>query len=155
MILISHRGNINGTDKKEENSPFYLKKALKDDYDVELDIWYIEKTWKTEHNEPLYEFNFNDFDEYLNNMWFHCKNIEAYYNFVTLKEIDEKIQRNFFWHQNDDFTLTSNNKIWTYPGKKLTKLSICVLPEKSEYIEMELKSCYGICSDFIEKYKEL
>ena len=25
---------------------------------------------------------------------------------------------NYFWHQTDDFTLTSHGYIWTYPGKK-------------------------------------
>lgn len=151
MILISHRGNLNRIDENRENSPDYLIEALKKGYDVELDIWNIDGYWKIGHDKPLYDFNFDYFNKYLNCIWFHCKNIDAYYNLVVMKENNKFF--NFFWHQNDDFTLTSNNKIWTFPGKKLTKFSICVLPEQKEYIERDLKSCYGICSDFIEKYR--
>ena len=49
-----------------------------------------------------------------------------------------------------NLTLTSNGYFWTFPGKKLLKNSICVLPEKTDYKEI---NCAGICSDFIEKYK--
>jgi hypothetical protein len=62
---------------------------------------------------------------------------------------------NFFWHQEDYFTLTSHGYIWTYPGNLLTKNSISVLPE---WQDPELKNldlnCYGICSDYILKIKE-
>jgi hypothetical protein len=34
-----------------------------------------------------------------------------------------------FWHQNDDFTLTSKNYIWTYPGQPYTASSVIVMPE--------------------------
>jgi hypothetical protein len=59
----------------------------------------------------------------------------------------------YFWHQNDDITLTSNGYLWTYPGKKLTDKSIVVLPEFNFYNKKDLKKCYGICSDFILNYK--
>ena len=56
-----------------------------------------------------------------------------------------------FWHQEDDFTLTSRGFIWTYPGKELTLKSICVLPESTDN---EIGECFGICSDVIKKYKQ-
>ena len=46
-------------------------------------------------------------------------------HFVNL----EKIKSNYFWHQNDDYTITSKGYIWAYPGKKLNKNAIYVLPE--------------------------
>ncbi len=56
-----------------------------------------------------------------------------------------------FWHQNDDFTLTSKNIIWTFPGKKLSLNSICVLPD----LDIKLDGLVmGICSDNITKYKK-
>ena len=45
-------------------------------------------------------------------IWFHAKNIEAFYELLKLNIV-------CFWHQNDDVTLTSNGYIWTYPGKQL------------------------------------
>ena len=62
---------------------------------------------------------------------------------------------NCFWHQQDDYTITSKGFIWAYPSKKLTKNSIAVLPESSNYTLDELKNSYGICSDNIEYYKSL
>jgi hypothetical protein len=61
----------------------------------------------------------------------------------------EKTNAHYFWHQEDDYTITSKGFIWTYPGKKLFLKSICVLPEKFNYEKIK---CTGICSDFIEKY---
>ena len=40
MILISHRGNINGRIPDLENSPDYIDAAIKLGYDVEVDVWF-------------------------------------------------------------------------------------------------------------------
>ena len=69
--------------------------------------------------------------------------IDALYKLRKLNSIH-------FWHQNDDYTLTSNGYFWTFPGKKLNFRSICVLPELAKYKNI---NCSGICSDYIEKYK--
>ena len=122
MIFISHRGNIDKINVKEENKPTYIFNALDQNYDVEVDIWFINTK----------------------RIWFHAKNIEAFY---------ELLKRDIvcFWHQNDDVTLTSNGYIWTYPGKQLTSNSICVLPEQNNIKKF---NCAGICSDFIIKYSK-
>ena len=62
-----------------------------------------------------------------------------------------------FRSENDSCVLTSQGDIWTQPGKPLTKNSIMVMPE---YIDKTLHNvlnvdCLGICSDYIEKIKEL
>jgi len=41
MILISHRGNINGRFEDWENKPEYINDALSLGYDVEVDIWFV------------------------------------------------------------------------------------------------------------------
>jgi len=38
MILISHRGNINGRLESYENAPNYIDSAISKGYDVEIDI---------------------------------------------------------------------------------------------------------------------
>jgi len=38
MIIISHRGNINGPLVDKENRPSYIDSAIKLDYDVEVDL---------------------------------------------------------------------------------------------------------------------
>ena len=40
MILISHRGNLDGKNESEENNPLYIEEALNAGYEVEIDVWY-------------------------------------------------------------------------------------------------------------------
>ena len=145
MILISHRGNLNGKSNME-NRPGYIHKALGQDFDVEIDVWYIEDEFWLGHDIPQYKIEEN----FLENpkLWCHAKNIDALYKM----KINSLIH--CFWHQEDDVTLTSKGYLWTYPGKQLTEKSICVLPEfedkKSKVILP--KNVAGICSDFIVRF---
>ena len=143
MILISHRGNIDGKKPLLENSPPYIEKALKKGFDVEIDVWYHSNQWFLGHDEPQHlvksDFLTND------KLWCHAKNLQALEQLV-------KLGAHCFWHQEDDYTLTSRGVIWAYPGKDLVKNSICVMPERCEFkIEIE---CLGICSDIIEEYRK-
>lgn len=148
MKLISHRGNINGI-YSGENSPEYIINAINLGYDVEVDLRIFNNKLYLGHDEPQYEIPLSLLYKYRENLWIHAKNIEAlmflYDSAHTLKQ--------FFWHQNDDVTLTYNNYFWTFPGKPLTSRSIAVLPETSHYSTKELNQCYGICSDYISNYK--
>ena len=142
MKFISHRGNINGKNLELENNPTYIKEAIKKGYDVEIDVWFID-TFYLGHDKPEYKVT----KSFLENtkLWCHAKNLLALENL-------QKLKTKYFWHQEDDYTLTSNGYIWTYPGKKLSKKSICVLPELKK-IRIP-KHISGICSDKIEKYKK-
>ena len=127
MKLISHRGNLNGKIPKEENSPKYILNALKEGFDVEIDVWYKDDNFFLGHDGPEYEVE----TKFLENkkLWCHAKNLDALFNLSKTNSI-------YFWHQEDDYTLTSNGYIWTYPGKILTPKSICVLPETSKINEI-------------------
>ena len=140
MFFISHRGNLNGINQQEENKPNYILNALSKNFDVEVDIWFSDGSFFLGHDKPEYPVN----EGFLNNkkIWFHAKNIEAL-NQLNIRGL------NCFWHQNDDVVLTSKGFLWTYPGKQLTKNSICVLPEK---LKLPVVDCAGFCSDFILKY---
>lgn len=141
MFLISHRGNINGINKNEENQIDYIKSAINKGYDVEIDVRSYKNQLYLGHDAPDVKID----KEFLNNnkLWCHAKDIDAL-------SILKKLNCIYFWHENDDYTLTSNGYFWTFPGKKLNLNSICVLPEKAKYKDLK---CAGICSDFIEIYK--
>ena len=141
MYLISHRGNINGIQVDKENNPEYIYDAINKGFDVEIDVRYENDKFFLGHDFSQFEIS----KEFLLNkkIWCHAKTNEA------LSALQE-IKAHFFWHEEDDYTITSKGYIWTYPGKKLLPKSICVLPEKASYKEI---NCLGICSDFIEKYK--
>ena len=143
MILIAHRGNLNGPDPLNENSLDKIKYALSEGYDAEIDVWSINGVYFLGHDGPLHKLNEREF---LKNskLWCHAKNLEA---------LERLLEDNChcFWHQSDDFTLTSKGYIWTYPGRNVSRNSVCVTNEKTltqaEYNVLK-KSCAAICSDY-------
>jgi hypothetical protein len=148
MILIAHRGNINGIVKEKENRPDYLKTALALGYGVEVDVWRIDGKFFLGHDGPQYEIMDGFFDEIdPSKAWYHAKNAAA------LEYLTQRKDLTCFWHQDDEFTLTSDGHIWVHADtKELPKNSICVLPEIRKNNE-GIGDCYAICSDFIERYK--
>lgn len=140
MILISHRGNTNGPNKEKENHPDYIVEALQKNYDVEIDIWADNKIWLG-HDEPQYECSISFLINNYKKLWIHCKNLEALDLLSNFKVL------NYFWHQTDDFTLTSKNFIWTYPGKYVCNRSVLVIDDAREYAG---PICFGLCSDYLE-----
>jgi len=141
MIYISHRGNISGPNEKLENKIEYVQNALDKGYEVEVDVRFENDKFFLGHDVNQFEVNEN----FLLNkkIWCHAKTKDA---LLAL----EKIKAHYFWHQEDDYTITSKGFVWTYPGKSLLTSSICVLPEVANYKEI---NCLGICSDYIERYK--
>lgn len=140
MFFISHRGNIEGPNPNEENKVEYICEAINQNYDVEVDVWFKNNQFFLGHDEPQYIIDM----EFLNNnkLWLHAKNLDCFYK---LGETDF----NFFWHEEDKVTFTSKGYYWNYPGTKLSKNSIFVLPEKTNFKKPE---CLGICSDYIKDY---
>ena len=141
---ISHRGNIDGRIPNAENSPEYVSLALSKGYEVEIDVWFVDGSVYLGHDEPYYLIE----ESFLENpkLWCHTKNEEAFFRMLQNQNIHS------FWHQDDDYTLTSKGIPWVYPGKKIFENSIWVLPEKTTYKYIKL-NCLGICSDNISLYK--
>jgi len=142
MILISHRGNINGREPEKENHPEYINAALAQGYDVEIDVWYVDGLFYLGHDEPVYNVPLSYLEK--NGLWCHCKNLACLSRFYHTNI-------NYFWHQTDDATLTSKKFVWTYPNKELFPNSIAVLPETTSWVNFD--KCVGICSDVIYLYK--
>tara|TARA_Y100000022_G_C13206627_1_gene355391 strand:+ start:174 stop:617 length:444 start_codon:yes stop_codon:yes gene_type:complete len=147
MIYISHRGNLTGKKPEMENKPSYISDALNQGYHCEVDVWFVNNKFMLGHDEPKYGFPFVLFRSFYNKLWIHCKNVEA---ISALNDFPETHLLNYFWHQNDDVTLTSKGYIWAYPGKQPIKSSIAVLPEIHND---DTTHAIGICSDNIKKYK--
>lgn len=145
MILISHRGNIDGPNKEKENSPEYILAACNAGYDVEIDVWFENNEFYLGHDEPTYKTNL----QFLKNpkFWCHAKNLSALDEMIKHQDI------HCFWHQTDDVILTSNKFFWVYPGKEiLSYKSIAVVPEKISF-DWDISKAYGVCSDYLSRYK--
>lgn len=147
MILISHRGNINGRIESWENEPTYIDLAISKGYDVEVDIWYKDNTLWLGHDKPDHSIDMKWIVSRESKLWIHCKNVDA---IIYFKECGHNV--NYFWHEEDTLTLTSKGYIWAYPGKQPIKNSIAVMPEIDND---DVIHCLGICSDYIEKYKTI
>lgn len=137
MIIISHRGNLNGPNPELENNPSQILNALAKGYHVEIDVWCVDNQWFLGHDEPQYSipkyFLFND------HLWCHAKNIEA------LDKMSSP-NINYFWHDKDQYTLTSKNYIWcnlNYYNKNGIILDFSPNPIKRE--------CLGMCLDYPEQ----
>ena len=149
MKIISHRGNLSGPNPNQENKPSQIISAIQRGFEVEIDVWFKDKKFYLGHDEPQYDFPFELLEKFYNKLWIHAKSFET---LVTLKDIDyDGLYLNYFWHQSDDYVLTSKGYIWTFPNKLLSYNSICVKPEV--YKEKPILDCAGICTDFPIKYE--
>jgi hypothetical protein len=141
MLYISHRGNLTGRNSDKENHPDYVDNAISCGYDVEIDVWDVSGKLMLGHDAPQYKIDIGFLLDRGDNLWCHAKNIEALSRMIMYSE-----DINCFWHQEDDVTLTSKGYLWTYPGKELTRNSICVNPSLNNIPNL----CAGICDDEIE-----
>jgi hypothetical protein len=142
MKLIAHRGLMFGSDKTNENAPYQIQSALDKGFDAEIDLRIVNDKFFLGHDDPTYEID----PEFLHKkgLWIHAKNWEA------LEWLSDT-QLNYFWHQEDSYTLTSHGIVWAYPNQPLMAKSVCVMPE-NQGISLEYAfnlPIYGICSDYV------
>lgn len=146
MRLIAHRGLFEGPSKELENAPEQIDRAIDLGFDCEVDLWRIDDKLLLGHDGPQYQID----RQFLVSrpLWIHAKNLEA------LEWLTKSHDLEYFWHQEDDYVLTTSQYIWTYPGKSLTARSIAVMPEWSDptFEALDL-NCFGICSDFVLEIK--
>jgi hypothetical protein len=153
MKIIAHRGLTHGPNDSTQNHPSQIQMALHLGFEAEIDLWRIDNRLVLGHDAPEHEINL----QFLRDkpLWIHCKNLDALF---YLQDFDAEF--NFFWHESDLVTLTSQLYIWTYFGKLETmhQRSICVMPEAT-YPWSEISSMaqqhawYGFCTDHAEKLR--
>ena len=143
--IISHRGYESGEDSNLENKPSQIEKLLNINLiNVEIDVLYRNKKLYLGHDYPRYEVDIDFLKR--DGLWCHAKNVEAL-------EIMLENDIHCFWHQEDDYTLTSKGFIWNYPGKTTSsKKSVFLFPER--YPNVDVSKYKFICTDYIHKYKK-
>lgn len=144
MIYISHRGNLSGPNLKLENSPAYIDEALDSGYDVEVDVWHKNDRFYLGHDSAEHKVPVGWFLHRSNKLWIHCKNHEAFRILLRYQSL------NIFWHQTDDFALTSKGYVWCYPGIGPLDRSVAVMPELDA---PNLDKYDAICSDEVSHFK--
>lgn len=139
MKIISHRGNLDGP-QEHDNVISELEQVSKEML-VEVDVWHMEHGWYLGHDGPERAISF----DFITNPNFilHAKNLDALYKLTGTN-------LHYFWHQEDDFTLTSKQIIWTYPKKEVTNRSIIVCQTLEEVEQYKTKDIWGICTDYVK-----
>ena len=138
MLKIAHRGNTHGPQPTFENTVEYLRKAWLDEYDVEMDLIGYKGKLYLGHDEPQELAP----QEYIcsKGTWLHAKNHEAAQLLVDTPNV------HWFWHQDDDFALTSKGFIWCFPG-------IYIDHPRAVWLNFDdapmpdTSNIYGLCSD--------
>ena len=138
MILIAHRGLLNGPDKALENKPAQIESAIAEGFFVEVDVWRIDNKIMLGHDEPAYHVSHTFLDRIP--VIAHAKNLEAL-TFMRDRGV------HCFWHNEDSFTLTSRGWIWSYLDTPANGQTICVMPELHKTVP-DLRSYHGICTDY-------
>lgn len=159
LVVIAHRANIEGADPKMENTPGAIDYAISRGLQVEVDIRYIDKKWWLGHDGADYKVSFDWMMERNHYIWWHVKNLDGLIEFNSLDQTLSKIRDGYpcpklfyFWHQNDDYMLTSGGHIWTFPNKPIKgKNSILCLNKKGAEVP---KGIYGICTDYPLDYQK-
>lgn len=144
MILISHRGNVNGPSKDSENKVETIESTIMLGYDVEIDLWYINNSFYLGHDNPDTLVSFDFLTENKNKLWIHCKNLEC---------LDKLHGTNFnyFWHDKDLSTITSKGIFWSLNGYYL-KNGVTV---ELDMINEIPKNIFGICTDYVNYYQKM
>lgn len=148
MLIIAHRGNLEGPNPAE-NRPDYIQKALDAQFMVEVDVWggpnYYASKPKVHlgHSAPTYEVPASFLNK--EGLFVHCKDIEALHWCKVLNV------KHYFFHDKDKAVLTSSGYFWTYPDPEttLTEYSIPVIfSKKTIWKHDELRQVAGICTDY-------
>ena len=151
MKFISHRGNLDGPCPQTENRPDQINFVIESGYDCEIDLYIINREYFLGHDFPQFPISDSWLLDRAPFLWIHCKNYEA---LSVLIHHQFNYKMNFFYHENDFYTLTSASYIWAHPmapdfGPKM----VVVMPEKrfpifSSINSTSLLSAYAICSDY-------
>jgi glycerophosphoryl diester phosphodiesterase len=148
MILISHRGNLNGRIPERENSLEYIDEAIDMGFYVEIDVRTKENDLYLGHDEPQYLVTLDWLNERSEFLYIHVKDF---------KSLDALIMYNnlkIFFHTLEEHVIINNTKVfWSHDIKNISEKSIIPLLSLDEIkLNSHLKNnVFGICSDYIIK----
>lgn len=151
MKIISHRGNLTGPNPVRENGIDYIEEAISEGFDVEIDLRVEDDQCYLGHDDPQYFVTMEWLRKYKDVLWIHCKNREA-----LEKLSSSMVKFNYFWHQTDNYTLTSMGIGWVFVGQLPYSNSVIVLPERVDLYSYQpeyIKNSFGICTDTPIFYK--
>lgn len=158
MRLISHRGNLWGVDVENENKINKIRQCIEKGFEVEIDIRCEDNTLYLGHDKPGEKIDLKTIEELSDSLWIHCKT-PATLNYMIKhsKFYNGKNIFNFFVHEKDPYTITSQGFIWTTPNSEILDLNCIQVCPENHFNLLDVKSiknkisnkALGVCSDYI------
>lgn len=170
MILISHRGNLDGSNPKNENTQEYIQEALDSGFHVEIDIWRKNNKLFLGHNKPENEVEEGWLLDRREKLWVHAKNPEALF-YLTYSHLSRDKCLCVFFHENERYAIIQNGRnehgilvdglIWAHDTTNLN--SKCIIPVLHQMqwnklnhpyhpsIKIPKQKIWGICSDYVSE----
>jgi hypothetical protein len=143
-IRIAHRGNTVGPRPEKENRLSYIDDAIASGFNAEIDLWAVGNKLFLGHDGADFEVTLDWLLERDSELWIHCKNPPAI-------AIMADTNANWFFHNSDDYTLTSRGYLWSFPGREVIG-SKCVMLDFSSNLSKDDFSNhppFAICGDYI------
>ena len=150
MLIVSHRGNLEGPDPSRENTLEAVEECLRLGFGVEVDLNSCDGGWRLGHNEPLRDMN-----------WVNLNQIDLSGVFIHLKfpgvVVPDLVLADLFAIEEDSFVLTMRGRIWSrYRVNFVGSKTIVCAPELDDcedslegFVKICLKQgAYGICTDY-------
>lgn len=157
MILISHRGNINGPQPDRENRVEYIETALAAGYQVEIDIWGRRDEYASGvflgHDGPERLVSMQWLRQHQQKLWVHAKNYIAL-NFLINDTVNRHGRIRFFFHEKERYSLIGNTSlVWCHDISEANNFSIVPLLSQQDISLWDGKKVFGICSDYVEQLR--
>lgn len=157
MKLIAHRGNLNGPIPEKENRPDYIEHSIDAGFDCEIDLRINEHgELFLGHDEKQYPVEVDFLLKYSKSLWVHCKDAGSLDLMISNHRY--RTEMNFFFHANDDYTMTSKGFIWAYPNRQIISHKCVTVIQNENMLNMikEKRLCYvkgpyGICTDWVAR----
>lgn len=144
-IQVAHRGLVNGPNRTIENNIDTILHRSENGLYSEIDVWLINGNWFIGHDSPSAEFPVDILFKYGTYLWIHAKNKDAFEALVLFRKEGRDLC--IFWHTTEDYCFTTNMDVIVYPGKKLVKNCVFMMPENACGIDTNNNVDY-ICSDY-------
>ena len=147
MKFISHRGNLSGRNTSLENTPSYVDQAMNSGFYVEVDLWFSDGEYFLGHDAPEHKISAGWLNSRKEHLYVHAKTIKTIERLVT-----SRFDVTYFFHADDECTLTSSGELWVHPNSAPVTGSIFVMPEIRGVSIEEMKNCSGLCTDYVIQY---
>jgi hypothetical protein len=150
--FISHRGNLRGAFRIEENAPDVLEQRDIDGISVECDVWYKDGELWLGHDAPEYRITLGWLATSPRRM-IHAKDGKTF-EYLLAENGKRALGLHIFYHTNEDYALTNKGIVITCPNRPILEGSLCMMPEmtKPAYCSNERDKLFILCSDRKDGY---